>query len=385
MKKIKFGLSQFLIVSLSAVIFFGGVVQADTFNGGRKNNAKPSAFYDTSVSTYGYTSHYDAGRAYWNENSNVNITRTFSVLNRPDIYYIDNTAVSGLYGRIYPYNSSGVLVSPDSYWDYTTVFMYDNQMRATGSNFTSSRVKYNAAHEVGHTIKMAHVPIPYNSVMVQGWWNIPASITSYDSGEVNSKWLSLPFSSSSSDENPELEGMETITVHGNFEDYIEEDQLFEAAELIVIAETNKNFADREHVVRYAESDLDLPRAIADFYTKTPIMVSKVLKQPNTPVIYENDTLSIIEPITLIEDNHGLKRLTTEGYLETKEGDKYILYLKKNTYGEYSVINMSNGKFNLESDMLSKLGHDNEQDKHEEMKKAVEKRFENQINEVLKTS
>lgn len=192
MKSLKMRYLKFIIISFSVLLFssiiFDGVANAEILAGGRKNNAKPYAYYHSSVSNYGYTSNYDAGRAYWNSNSRVNIARTTSTLNRPDFYYIGNTSVSGLLGQIIPYNSSGILVGASDYWDYTTVYMYDNQMRAQ-TYYTTSRINYNAAHEIGHTIKMAHVPIPYNSVMVQGWYNIPSSLTSYDSGEVNRKWL----------------------------------------------------------------------------------------------------------------------------------------------------------------------------------------------------
>lgn len=167
-------------------IIFTSVVDAAIFAGSRKNYAKLTVYYHSSVSAYGYTSNYDRGRAYWNAHSKVNITRASININRPDIYYIGNTSVKGLLDRVIPYNSSGIKVSASEYWDYTTVYMYDNQMRAQ-SNYSSSRINYNAAHEIGHTIKKAHVPIPYNSVMVQGWYTIPSSITSFDSSEVNRK------------------------------------------------------------------------------------------------------------------------------------------------------------------------------------------------------
>ncbi|MFC9706635.1 hypothetical protein ACFTRD_00585 [Paenibacillus sp. NPDC056933] len=180
--------------SFLAVFLCGSFASADYFSGTRKNGSKPMAYYHSSVADYNYTSHYDAGRTYWNGNSRVNIARTLtnSTVTRPDIYYIGNTATANFYGQIVPYNSSGSTVGPDDYWDYTAVFMYDNTMRATGSGYTSANIRYNAAHEIGHTIKMAHVPIPYNSVMVQGWRAVPGSITTYDSGEVNSKWPSFP-------------------------------------------------------------------------------------------------------------------------------------------------------------------------------------------------
>ncbi|MEY9971980.1 hypothetical protein ABH966_002354 [Lysinibacillus sp. RC46] len=152
-----------------------------------KNNAMPNAFYHSSVAAYGYAANYDKARSYWNGSSKVNITKTTSSAGRPDIYSVGTTSVSGLLGQAGGYNSSGSAVSLDSNWDYATSIIYDNQMRAQ-SNYTASRINFNAAHEVGHTIKMAHVGIPHDSVMVQGWWEIPSGLTSYDSGEINKKW-----------------------------------------------------------------------------------------------------------------------------------------------------------------------------------------------------
>lgn len=183
-------------------------------------------------------------------------------------------------------------------------------------------------------------------------------------------------------------GIETIVTHGNFIEYDNESELFGDAELIVVAKTNKNFMEREHVIEYASNnddiEADLPQAVSDFHTKTPIDIIKVLKQPQSFSIPKDNKITIIEPVALLEDN-GLKKLSVENYLEMEEGKHYILYLKKNTYGEYSVINMNNGRFNLEgSDKivnLSEHGHENDKQKHEKMKQSVKNRFKEQINKT----
>ena len=90
-------------------------------------------------------------------------------------------------GRISPKTSSGTEAGVDSFWSYVVVTMYDNQMRAQ-SNYSTSYINMNAAHEIGHSIKMAHAASAYYSVMPQGWRAIPSSLTSYDSGEVGKKW-----------------------------------------------------------------------------------------------------------------------------------------------------------------------------------------------------
>ncbi|SFF05945.1 hypothetical protein SAMN04487969_112156 [Paenibacillus algorifonticola] len=180
----------------------------------------------------------------------------------------------------------------------------------------------------------------------------------------------------------------TVVTHGNYQEFDKENRLFDDAELVVIAETDTNFFDREHVVKYAEQDAagaDLPQALEDFYTRTPIKILKVLKKPESASVIENEEMNIIEPISLIKEDTKSKILSIENYNEINEGEQYVLYLKQNAYGEYSVINMNNGRFSLDSDALKiqslDHGHENDQDKHNEIKQAVEERFKAEIEEV----
>lgn len=191
MKCLKLKYSKLIIITFSVLLFTSiiseSVAKANYFSGGRKNNADYFAYYDSSVSSFGYSSNYDTARSYWNASSVVNITRTFSLLYTPDIYYVDNTATSGLLGQVIPYDSSENVVGASSYWDHTHVFIYDNQMEAQ-SPYTTAYINYNASHEVGHTIKMAHTSPPISSVMIQGWYSSPSSLSVYDSGEADLKW-----------------------------------------------------------------------------------------------------------------------------------------------------------------------------------------------------
>lgn len=178
-----------LIVLISVLAlgpsFLSTIASADYFSDGRTSNAKPYAWYDASVINYGYTSHYDAGRVYWNSHSAVDIKKSITNSSTYDKYYVGNTSTSGLLGRIPPKNSSGLETGVDSFWSYVVVTIYDNQMKAQ-SNYSASYVNMNTAHEIGHSIKMAHAALAYNSVMPQG--AIPSSLTSYDSGEAGKKW-----------------------------------------------------------------------------------------------------------------------------------------------------------------------------------------------------
>lgn len=176
----------FLITLFTLISIFPTITAEASHAGGRSGNSKPAAYYSSSVSSYGYTANFDRGRSYWNSHSKVNITRSFSSSPTTDRYYVGNSSVRGLLGVMTPYGYQGT-VPLNSYWQYTTVYIYENQMR-NQSNYSGSRVSYNAAHEIGHTIKLTHEPIPVNSVMVQGFYNIPTSQTNVDRGKVDGKW-----------------------------------------------------------------------------------------------------------------------------------------------------------------------------------------------------
>lgn len=168
------------------IVPFSGV-EASTYPGGRNRGASPQAYYTDSVAQFGYTANYDRGRAYWNTHPRVNIQRTFNLSTQPDRYFVSATFQAGLLGRIFPYGRNGNQVGSGEYWQYVSVYMYANQMRGQ-SNYQSSAVSYNAAHEIGHTIKLGHQPLLVDSVMAQGFRPIPSSLTNPDRTSVNRKW-----------------------------------------------------------------------------------------------------------------------------------------------------------------------------------------------------
>ncbi len=180
------------------------------------------------------------------------------------------------------------------------------------------------------------------------------------------------------------DNIKIIDVHANFKDYQDENSLFDDADLVVIAKTTQDFMDREHVLKYIpHPDPTKGKTIADFYTRTPIKITEVLKIAESSTIANNDNLNIIEPLSLIDDEQGLRILTSENYQGMEKGKQYILYLKDNTFGEYGVINMNNGVYNLEADeKIAKLAVIGDvmdvEEKHEKMEKVVLKKFEKEI-------
>lgn len=176
--------------------------------------------------------------------------------------------------------------------------------------------------------------------------------------------------------------IETIFIHGNYVVYESEIDLYEDADLVVLANPIDSFVDREHVARYTPPQGGAPKTLEDFFTRTTIKIKKVLKSPKGLDIQDNSELDIIEPVSIIENGGVQKKFTVENYIEIEKDNHYIIYLKDNTYGEFGVINMNNGRFNLKSEeqlqSLMQHSHNDDIDKHEEMKKQVFERFENEI-------
>ncbi|KOP68944.1 hypothetical protein AMS62_04235 [Bacillus sp. FJAT-18019] len=129
-----------------------------------------------------------------------------------------------------------------------------------------------------------------------------------------------------------------VYVSSDYVGYSTGNGLFNNAELVVIGSPTKDFEDREvHLT-------ELPKGfVADIATFTEINVEKVLKGPEEDAV----SLTVIEPIGVYQTFKGKKRIAYEGYTEMKKDNKYLIFLKKNSYGQYSVINMQAGKFNLD--------------------------------------
>lgn len=200
--------------------------------------------------------------------------------------------------------------------------------------------------------------------------------------------LGLVFSSACSNEsaktvaNKEEVKDKTISIGANYIKHEEESSLFADADLVVIAKVDKDFNEREHVVTYFPSSYpEQQKEIEDYYTKTPITIKKVLKKPEGFTPDKNSTLTIIEPISLIDDVNGKRKITTEHYKEVEKSKRYVLYLKKNSYGEYSVINMNNGRFNIDVEEELKVKEIDEIEKHNNMKKEIMQKYEKDIKET----
>ncbi|MBE7680819.1 MULTISPECIES: hypothetical protein [Paenibacillus] len=115
------------------------------------------------------------------------------------------------------------------------------------------------------------------------------------------------------------------------------DKLDAFAELIVIGYATEDFRDREHVVTTFDDGI-----MQSFHTNTTIKIEKILKKPEDYPSDQNK-LTIIEPVSL----KGDVKYTANDYVELQKGDRSVLFLLRNSYGDYGLINDNWGKFSME--------------------------------------
>ena len=114
------------------------------------------------------------------------------------------------------------------------------------------------------------------------------------------------------------------------------DKLDEYVELIVVGYATEDFSDREHNVEvYADNYLQ------DFSTRTTIKIDKIIKKP-TDFPEDQKELTIIEPVSLYKE----EKLTTGNYIELQKDEPSVIFLMKNSFGDYSVVNDNLGKIML---------------------------------------
>jgi hypothetical protein len=168
--------------------------------------------------------------------------------------------------------------------------------------------------------------------------------------------------------------IETINLSANYIEANTFAELEAMADLVVVASSEQPFLQRNHIIKQMKDSKgnDLP-AIMDMFTRTEIVIEKVIKQPTSENFTTHDKLVIIEPITY--DSMKKTKITIAHYKEMKENQSYIIFLAKNTYGNYSVINMNNGKYNLET--LKRIGSvSNLVSKHQNLAKEIVNNYKN---------
>jgi hypothetical protein len=192
--------TKFLGIGLICLTVFPLSVSA-TYHSGGRSSATFSAYYDSSVASYGYTSHYDDGRNNWNALfvPGVAITKTVNNFSTADEYYVGTSSSVGQLGHAAYYKRIlGVVVpaSTSDTWEYSVLSLYHNNVSTatTGSGGTSKPgltraeiVSSVTTHEIGHSLALAHSPTGVSSVMTANdITNFPP--TSYDKSEIEAKW-----------------------------------------------------------------------------------------------------------------------------------------------------------------------------------------------------
>lgn len=135
-----------------------------------------------------------------------------------------------------------------------------------------------------------------------------------------------------------------VNIQCSYMKYSTSDELHKNADLILIGTALEKFEDRDHYeTRFDDGNLQ------DFYTKTKFKAQKIIKMPEKLALTKDSVFDIIEPVGLIQESDGRKILKLEGYEPLKEKEIYVVFLKDNGFGEYSIINMNGGRFNLQND------------------------------------
>ncbi|MEK5439337.1 MULTISPECIES: matrixin family metalloprotease [Paenibacillus] len=334
---------------LSTSLLFSSVVSANTHSPrGGNANGKIQAWYDSSISSYGYTSHFDHAVSTWNgRNANVSISKTLNNSGQVDRYYVGTTSEEGLYGRNIWYNDLGIPVDPDWFsWSRSVVSVFDNQLRNFngGVNFTSARIKHTTAHEVGHSLGLAHTTASAQvstSLMTAGDnssvnrdINTPSS---YDISELRSLYGGPGLMASSL--NADTSNQNEVDIETQYESYDTLSELSSFSDLVVIASPTDDFENRKHIATFYDTG-----DLQDYYTLNNLSIKKVL---------EGDSSNIVENLEVIESNaivdFGLQKvkMVNDGYQETQKGTEYILFLRKDPQGQYQIINRNEGTFTLD--------------------------------------
>ena len=163
-----------------------------------------------------------------------------------------------------------------------------------------------------------------------------------------------------------------VSLDSNYIAYSNVDKLDNASEMIIIGEATKPFEDREHVIKQFDDG-----NIQDFYTLTDFKIHKIIKKSADAQVVEGDTLPIIEPISYTNGLEGKTIITSDGYKQIESGNKYIVFLGKNTEGQYGVINNELGKFDINNPEPSKQIQS--EDPYTSFRNSVLNKYKNELN------
>lgn len=322
-------IAQLGLLSLASIFCLMTFAYADSFVGGRQN-AQINYYLDASAIQYGYAPHFNRAAKAWNGiSASVNLKEVESPKGA-DLYMVGNSSIDGLLGAHVPYQKGFLgkpkVVSEYDFWQFSSVVLFHNNMVANGLTY-HQRVS-NAIHEIGHTLSLAHPSQTVPSVMKQGISDLMP--TSYDRFELINKWQQ-------SQSNLKDHKDTALRLHANYEAYETVPDADKGADLIIIASPTNDFSQRSHVIKTFTDG-----QIMDFYTKTVLKISKVIKADARVDLSPSMRFTVLEPAAVLETGEESQLLTYEGYNPMSLGSTYIVFLKRNDFGQYSVMNMSLG-------------------------------------------
>ncbi|NMI07838.1 hypothetical protein HF638_27965 [Paenibacillus sp. SZ31] len=131
--------------------------------------------------------------------------------------------------------------------------------------------------------------------------------------------------------------VKVISAQASYLEFENVEDLTDDADLVALVSPTQDFYDREHVVKTYSTG-----AIEDFFTLTNVNIKEIIKGEDS---FPN-SIEVVEPISLIQKIDGKYKLNIEGYTEMEVDKEYIVFLKKNYLGNYAVINMKNGVFDI---------------------------------------
>lgn len=180
-----------LSLSISIISIIPSQANANIFISGGRLNGYQDAYFDWSVASYGYTSYLDDGIRAWNGiTPKVLIGWTNTTTNYPDKYFVGDTDTANVCGMTIPFKKVAndiVRAEPYENWLYSNISIYDNTIKK--KNLSSNHIRYGvAAHEVGHSLALAHNTSTNKSIMTEVITLNDFPPTQYDKSELISKW-----------------------------------------------------------------------------------------------------------------------------------------------------------------------------------------------------
>lgn len=170
-------------------------------------------------------------------------------------------------------------------------------------------------------------------VEAAGTKNIPVQKAT----RAGSVWIELP---------PVKKGAAIRTVHEEADyDKTTDVAVLEAkVDLVIIGKPVQDFLDRRHIATYfPDGNLNIAGS------EGVVQVQSVLKNSRQGQMAVPAFLQVAEPAGLIKDglSGGFVKLLPEEYREMQKGSSYILFLRRNKRGSYTVQNFNLGKFNID--------------------------------------